>query len=108
MAETPPETAHEVTMEKGTAIVATPGHFAEWMEEHLAPHLAEYRSAAAGAEAKAGNASDAAKRVAAVVKEVAAVAAELAKAAGGETPLAVRAVAAAEEAARVAGLLAAL
>lgn len=91
MAETPPETTPEHEASR----------FAEWAQKHLAPDLETVRR-------DAGNASEAAKQVGIVMKEVAAVAAELAKGAGAEAPLALRAAAAAEEAAKVAALLAAL
>ena len=102
--EAAPEPAETVTPEQGTAIVATPGHFAEWMEEHLAPHLAQYRSDAADATIKAASTTEAAKQQNDVLKEVAAVLAEVVR----EGPLALRAAAALEEAVKVGELLAAL
>src|ERR1017187_630025 len=42
--------------EQGTAIVATPGHFAAWAEKHLEPYLADLRSDITDARTKAGKA----------------------------------------------------
>ena len=42
--------------EQGTAIVATPGHFAAWAEKHLEPYLKDLRADITDARTKAGKA----------------------------------------------------
>jgi hypothetical protein len=59
--------------EEGTAIVATPGHFAAWAEKHLAPCLADIRSDVADIEVKAGTALAAVQKAAPVLEKIAAL-----------------------------------
>jgi hypothetical protein len=53
---TTPAPAPEPIAEQGTAIVATPGHFAAWAEKHLEPYLADLRADITDARTKAGKA----------------------------------------------------
>ena len=60
---TTPAPAPEPIAEQGTAIVATPGHFAAWAEKHLEPYLKDLRADIADARIKAEDAAAKAEKV---------------------------------------------
>ena len=67
--------------EQGTAIVATPGHFAAWAEKHLEPYLKDLRADIADARADAARALEYAKAHAAQDEAVASLLAKIVSAA---------------------------
>jgi hypothetical protein len=95
LTQTPPETP-----------TAPEGHFAAWLEYHLAPYLADIKADLADARSKSGTALEAVKKAVPVIERVAALLEKSVKAGTLPAEIITEAEAVAAEAATVAGDLA--